>query len=75
MNEKWECFLCSKEEDFEILPDGYLSNSHPLCCNCANSILQNENHKHRFRLTYHKKLGDIILVSNVPILTGNFTKN
>lgn len=75
MNEKWECFLCCREEDFEILPAGYLSNSHPLCCNCANSVLQNENHKQRFRLTYHKDIGDVILASNIPILTGHFTKN
>jgi len=75
MNVKWECFLCGNEEYFEILPKGYLSNSHPLCSKCANLVLQDINHKHRFRLTYHMDLGDIKLASNIPISTGNYTKN
>lgn len=75
MNEKWECFLCCRAEDFEILPHGYLSNSHPLCSSCANSVLKNENHKQRFRLTYHREIGDIIISSNIPIQTGYAIRN
>lgn len=75
MNMKWECFLCGKEDDYEIFPTGYLSNNHPLCLNCANLIMNDENHKQRFRLTYHKDIGDIVFVSNIPVPTGNFIKN
>lgn len=75
INEKWECFLCSKEEDFETLPYGYISNSHPLCITCANAVLIEENHKQRFRLTYHKTIGDIIIVSNIPISVEFANKN
>ena len=75
MNEKWECFLCCKEDDFETLPYGYLSNSHPLCRICANYVLEDENHRQRFRLTYHLEIGDLVIASNVPIQTGHASKN
>jgi hypothetical protein len=75
MNDKWECFLCCKEEDFEILPQGYLSNSHPLCNTCADSVLTNENHKQRYRLTYHNRMGAIVIALNVPIQTGYVIRN
>lgn len=69
-NEKWECYLCVQDYHFEELPAGYLSNSHPLCLQCANSVLNDVKHKHRFRLTYHKKIGDLKLVSNVFVQYG-----
>jgi hypothetical protein len=75
INNKWECFLCGKEDSFEIAPYGYLSNSHPLCIACADEVLKNENHKHRFRLTYHKTIGDIIIASNIPIYEQYSNKN
>lgn len=75
INEKWECFLCCKEDDFDKLPYGYLSNSHPLCRECANSILKNENHNQRFRLSYHKEIGDIVIASNIPIQNGFANRN
>lgn len=75
MNDNWECFLCGSEEDSEVLPYGYLSNNHPLCCRCANSVLNNENHKQRFRLSYHKDIGDIVIVGNIPIQIGYFVRN
>jgi hypothetical protein len=75
MNKKWECFLCGEEDYFQILPTGYLSNSHPLCSNCANIILYNENHNQRFRLTYHKDIGDISFVADIPVPVGNFIRN
>lgn len=75
INDKWECFLCGREDDFEILPSAYLSNYHPLCSSCADDVFKNEKHKQRFRLTYHQDTGDIILASNVPVPTGHYTKN
>jgi hypothetical protein len=73
MNEMWECYMCCKEAVFDTLPYGYLSNYHPLCYTCANSVLHDENHKERFRLTYHKEFGDLVMVANIPVPTG--TKN
>lgn len=70
INENWECFLCTKEFNFEILPKAYISNSHPLCEICADSVLEDQNHKHRFRLTYHSKTGDIEMVANIPVQGG-----
>ncbi len=58
-NEKWECYLCCNEEDFEILPHGYLGNYHPLCHVCAYLVLMNNKHKDHFRLTYHTEIGEI----------------
>ena len=75
MKKKWECFLCCKEKDFKTLPYGYLSNSHPLCKACANSVLENENHKHRSRISYHKAIGDISMVADIPIQIGYTNKN
>ena len=75
MSDKWECFLCCKEEDFNRLPSAYLSNSHPLCQICGDTILNNLDHKQRYRLTYHKNIGDIIVVSNIPVETGLHCKN
>ena len=75
INKKWECFLCCREDDFKIPPVGFLSNYHPLCRYCADSVLQNRFHRQYFRLTYHESLGDIVIASNIPILTGSFLKN
>jgi hypothetical protein len=75
MNEKWECFLCCKEDDIETLPYGYLSNSHPLCNACADAVLNDENHIQRFRLSYHKEIGDIIIAFNIPLQTGYAIRN
>lgn len=58
--DRWECFLCCKEDEFDNLPSGYLANYHPLCEKCADNVLFEENHRDRFRLTYHKDIGDII---------------
>ena len=73
VNENWECFLCAQPYNFEFLPSGYLSNSHPLCKYCADSVLNEEKHKHRFRLTYHHQIGDLKLVANIPVHDG-YTK-
>lgn len=75
INECWECFLCSKEETFEILPTAYLSNSHPLCKKCADTILKDENHKQRFRLSYHNSIGDLKMISNIPVQEGYLKLN
>lgn len=75
INENWECFLCAKEYSFELLPTGYLSNSHPLCQKCADIVLNEEKHKHRLRLSYHRQIGDIKLVANIPVQNGYITLN
>ena len=60
INDKWECFLCSKEGNFEIIPSGYLGNYHPLCTKCADYVFYDKNHSQHFRLTFHECVGDII---------------
>ena len=75
MNNKWECYLCGKEDDFDILPDGYLANYHPLCICCVNQILENKNHRDRFRLTYHSKLGDLKIIKDIPVQNNYLMKN
>lgn len=66
-NEYWECYLCAAEFVNLTLPSGYLSNSHPLCKSCSNSILDNESHNERIRLTYHNSIGDLKMLANIPI--------
>lgn len=75
MSEQWECFLCCKDEDDNTLPTAYLSNLHPLCHNCGDSVLRNEKHIQRHRLTYHIEFGDIIIASNIPIVNDLICKN
>ena len=75
MNEYWECHICGIEEEFDILPSGYLGNYHPLCLSCANGILKNPNHKHRSRLTYHIDFDDIEFVNNIIIPKNHFNLN
>jgi len=60
INDKWECYLCCKEDDFEVLPSGYLGNYHPLCIKCADYVLYDKNHSQHLRLTYHECAGDIV---------------
>lgn len=69
INECWECFLCSLEDDFDNEPSGYLSNYHPLCLNCANDIYYNLEGENRFRLTFHIEFGDLIFFEKqlIPI--------
>ena len=74
-NEKWECYLCAAEENFSISPNGYLANYHPLCNKCADEILYNEHHADRFRLSYHSNIGDIKMVSNIPVEEGYLKMN
>jgi len=64
MNEKWECYLCGKEDIFDHPASGFLGNYHPLCLNCANNVFYCENHIDRFRLTYHSEYGDLRFVNN-----------
>ena len=74
-NENWECFLCGAEDDFEILPTGYLSNYHPLCENCADLVLNDKSHPHRFRLSYHLSIGELAIIANVPFPKSYFKMN
>ena len=59
-NEKWECYLCTKEDDWEYLPSGYINNMHPLCEKCADKVLIDSKHRQHRRLSYHKDTGDIL---------------
>ena len=72
MNDKWECYLCAEEAYFEILPTGYLANYHPLCKNCADHVLEDEDHKEHFRLTYHQEIGDIEDITQIKVITRHF---
>ncbi|MDR0711005.1 MAG: hypothetical protein LBF67_01495 [Prevotellaceae bacterium] len=67
--EKWECHTCSHEENFEIMPFGYLGNYHPLCERCADKILFDKENVHHYRLTYHKKIGDIVMKNTIRAST------
>jgi len=58
-NEKWECYLCCREDYFKGLPSGYLANYHPLCMKCADYVFYDKCHSEHFRLTYHDCVGDI----------------
>ena len=75
MNEKWECYLCAIEDEFDNLPNGYLGNYHPLCLNCVNKVLEDKNHPDRFRLTYHSDLGDLKIVNDIPVQNNYLMKN
>jgi hypothetical protein len=67
IDETWECYLCSADYNFEDNPKGYIANYHPLCINCADNLLNNENNQHRLRLTYHYRIGDIMMIGNIPV--------
>jgi hypothetical protein len=67
MNEKWECYLCSEEDDFDNQVSGFLGNYHPLCLNCANDVFYCEDNEDRFRLTYHIEHGNLIYLNGYLI--------
>jgi hypothetical protein len=75
MNEKWECYLCGKEDKFNNLPDGYLGNYHPLCLTCANDIYYDNDNEDRFRLTYHIEFGDLLFWENQLLPIANQKAN
>ena len=66
----WECYSCGTENEFKNNPTAYLGNYHPLCKNCADNVLYNEKNKNHFRLTYHKTIGDLKMIGNVPVENG-----
>jgi hypothetical protein len=68
-NDKWECFLCCKEDDFDILPSAYLGNYQPLCERCADEVVFNRHHSQRYRLSYHKDFGDIVSIKGRKVKT------
>ncbi len=75
MSKKWECYLCGNEDKFQNVPNGYLGNYHPLCHSCSNEVLENENHPHRVRLTYHSDLGDLNFIKEIPVQKDYLMKN
>jgi hypothetical protein len=60
---KWECHVCGREDDFEILPYGYLGNYHPLCERCADSILFDKEDKNHYRLNFCHNFVEILVVN------------
>ena len=64
-NHTWPCWLCGHEDDFETLPGGYISNSHPLCYRCADQLLEDPDSRHYCRLTYHYQLGDLVHIGGL----------
>lgn len=70
-HQKWECFLCGTEKNFNLLPTGYLSNYHPLCNKCADIVLKDETNINRHRMTFHTEIGDFKIISNIPV-ANNF---
>jgi len=75
MNDQWECYLCSLEDDFDNEPSGYLGNYHPICLNCANDVYYNDDHEDRFRLTYHEEFGDLMFFEKTLLLVCNYKLN
>jgi hypothetical protein len=53
---------------------GYLSNYHPLCGNCSDDCL-GKNDVQSNRLTYHYRIGDLIVVNNIKIPNNIHNQN
>lgn len=75
MNNKWECYKCGFEDNFENMPSGYLANYHPLCLNCANDIYYDNENVDRFRLTFHIEQGDLFFFENLLHPISNLKLN
>jgi hypothetical protein len=71
----WECFLCAAELHPNILPSAYLSNYHSLCSNCAKNVISDTRSPHRSRITYYEDMGDIKMISDIPVRHGYSTQN
>jgi hypothetical protein len=56
----WECYLCGREDDFDVAPYGWIGDIHPLCKRCADTLLRHNEHKMCRKLSYHYKAGVII---------------
>lgn len=65
INHTWLCHLCDHEEDFQTLPGGYLGNNHPICCPCADQLLEDPDSRHYHRLTYHHELGNLVHIGSL----------
>lgn len=74
MIEKWECYLCAKEFSFDKKVSGFLGNYHPLCRNCSDKCIS-ENNIQTQRLTYHYQYGEVRLLNKVPIPKNKFNEN
>lgn len=57
--EKWECYLCGCESDYDKPVAGWLGNYQMLCLLCADSVYFNLMSKFHQALTYHYSIGDI----------------
>ncbi len=57
--EKWECYLCGREFDFDEAAFGWLGNYQMLCRHCADSVYFDSKSKFHRAITYHYAVGDI----------------
>lgn len=74
MNEKWECYLCGHEDNFDNAVSGFLGNYHPLCEECADKVIDG-NHPDNFRVTYHHQMGNLEVIANIPISKNSYNLN
>lgn len=65
-DEKWECYLCGREFDYEQPAFGWLGNYHMLCDYCADAVYFDPKSEYHQALTYHYTIGDITVKSNYP---------
>lgn len=66
-DEKWECYLCGRENDLAQPAYGWLGNYQMLCHSCADEVYFDSKSKFHQAMTYHHVVGDIGLerVENV----------
>lgn len=57
--DKWECYLCGWEDDFDQPAYGWLGDCHMLCLECADSVYIDSGSKYHQALTYHYEVGEI----------------
>lgn len=58
-DEKWECYLCGKDYEFELSPGGWLGNYHPLCDSCSDSVYFDPLSKFHGVMTFHYSVDDL----------------
>lgn len=59
--EKWECYLCGREFDFDETASGWLGNYQMLCRFCADAVYFDSKSKFHPAMTYHYVIGDLYL--------------
>ncbi|KAB2835579.1 MAG: hypothetical protein F9K48_03955 [Candidatus Brocadia sp.] len=57
-DEKWECYMCGKENVLQLISGGWLGNYHPLCDSCTDSVFFDGTSKFHSAMTFHYAVGD-----------------